>query len=414
MQLQRIQTYLQENHLDGWLLYDFRGQNPIALAVAGLVSSGTRRWFLWIPAVGRPSYLIHAIEQTAFAAVAPEMTGPIRTYIGWQQLAEKLPLFVGAQQGEPLRIAMEYSPLGALPYISKVDAGTLELITEVTGAEIVSSSDLVQLVQAVLSPAQMESHRRAAAHCMRIKDAAFAFVAQALKSEQAITEYDVQRFILDQFAAAGLYTDHGPIVAVNGNAAVPHYAPSAEQHSPIRRGDVLLIDLWAKEQNEPGDCYADITWTAYCGAVVPPLVDRVFRVVAQARDAAIAAIREAIAGGRRPRGHQIDDIARDVIEDAGFGEAILHRTGHSLGPAVHWNGVNIDNVETQDRRRIIPDVMFTIEPGIYLPDLDFDGSGQAKGLGIRSEVNCIAHADSLEIATGPIQTEVIALLEERD
>lgn len=410
MQLQRIQDYLQANHLDGWLLYDFRGQNPIALAVAGLATSGTRRWFLWVPASGRPSYLIHAIEQTAFAAVAPEMAGPIQTYIGWQQLAEKLPLFVGADQARPLRIAMEYSPLGALPYISKVDAGTLELITEVTGAEIVSSSDLVQLVQAVLSPAQMESHRRAAAHCMRIKDEAFAFVAEALKSGRAITEYDVQRFILDQFAAAGLYTDHGPIVAVNGNAAVPHYAPTAELHSPIQKGDVLLIDLWAKEQNDPGDCYADITWTAYCGAVVPPQVDRVFRVVAQARDAAVEAVQEAIAGGRRPRGHQIDDIARDVIEDAGFGEAILHRTGHSLGPAVHWNGVNIDNVETQDRRRIIPDVMFTIEPGIYLPDLDFDGSGQAKGLGIRSEVNCIAHADSLEIATGPIQTEVIALL----
>lgn len=410
MQLQRIQDYLQANHLDGWLLYDFRGQNPIALAVAGLATSGTRRWFLWIPAVGRPSYLIHAIEQTAFAAVAPEMAGPTQTYIGWQQLAEKLPLFVGADQAKPLRIAMEYSPLGALPYISKVDAGTLELITEVTGAEIVSSSDLVQLVQAVLSPAQMESHRRAAAHCMRIKDEAFAFVAQALKSGQAITEYDVQRFILEQFAAAGLYTDHGPIVAVNGNAALPHYAPTAEQHSPIREGDVLLIDLWAKEQNDPGDCYADITWTAYCGAQVPDQVERVFQVVRQARDAAIEAVREAIAGGRRPRGHQIDDIARDVIEDAGFGEAILHRTGHSLGPAVHWNGVNIDNVETQDRRRIIPDVMFTIEPGIYLPDLDFDGSGQAKGLGIRSEVNCIAHADSLEIATGPIQTEVVALL----
>ena len=410
MQLQTIQDYLQTNHLDGWLLYDFRGQNSIALSVAGLTNSGTRRWFLWIPAQGRPSYLIHAIEQAAFAGVAPEMQGEKHLYIGWQQLAEMLPAFVGAQRGKPLRIAMEYSPLGALPYISKVDAGTLELITEVTGAEIVGSADLVQLVQAVLSPAQMESHRRAAAHCMRIKDAAFAFVADALKSGQALTEYDVQSFLMEQFAAAGLYTDHAPIVAVNGNAAVPHYAPSAEQHSPIRMGDVLLIDLWAKEQNDAGDCYADITWTAYCGAEVPAQVEQVFRVVAQARDAAVSAIREAIAAGRRPRGHQIDDVARDVISAAGFGAAILHRTGHSLGPSVHWNGVNIDNVETQDRRRIIPGVLFTLEPGIYLPELDFDGSGQAKGLGIRSEVNCIAHEESLEIATGPIQTEMIALL----
>lgn len=410
MQLQPIQDYLKTNHLDGWLLYDFRGQNAIALSVAGLTSGGTRRWFLWIPAQGRPSYLIHAIEQNAFAAVSPEMRGDLHLYIGWQQLAEKLPEFVSAQGKKPLRIAMEYSPLGALPYISKVDAGTLELITEVTGAEIVSSSDLVQLVQAVLSPAQMESHRRAAAHCMRIKDEAFAFIGDGLKSGRAINEYDVQQFILERFAAANLYTDHGPIVAVNGNAAVPHYAPSAETHSPIRMGDVVLIDLWAKEQNDPGDCYADITWTAYCGAQVPEPVEQVFQVVRQARDAAVAAVREAIAGGRRPRGHQIDDVARDAIAGAGFGHGILHRTGHSLGPAVHWNGVNIDNVETQDRRRIIPGVMFTIEPGIYLPDLDFDGSGQTKGLGIRSEVNCIAHEESLEIATGPVQTEMIALL----
>lgn len=410
MKLKQIQDYLQTNHLDGWLLYDFRGQNPIALSVAGLSTSGSRRWFLWIPAEGSPSYLVHAIEQATFAAVAPEMRGPCHLYVGWQQLAEMLPGFVRGAGERPLRIAMEYSPLGALPYVSKVDAGTLELITEVTGAEIVGSADLVQLVQAVLSPAQMESHRRAAAHCIRIKDAAFAFIADALKNDRPISEYAVQQFILDQFAAAGLYTDHGPLVAVNGNAAVPHYEPSAAEHSPIRPGDVVLIDLWAKEQNSPDDCYADITWTAYCGAAVPEQVQRVFAVAMQARDAAVAAIEEAIASGRRPRGHQIDDIARDVIDDAGFGHAILHRTGHSLGPAVHWNGVNIDNVETQDRRRIIPGVMFTIEPGIYLPDLDFDNSGQAKGLGIRTEINCIAHEDSLEIATGPIQTEVVALL----
>ncbi|MFZ1753707.1 MAG: M24 family metallopeptidase, partial [Caldilineaceae bacterium] len=262
MKLQPIQDYLQTNHLDGWLLYDFRGQNSIALAVAGLASGGTRRWFLWIPAQGRPAYLIHAIEQNAFSSLSPEMAGPLHTYMGWQQLAEMLPGFIGAQGEKPLRIAMEYSPLGALPYISKVDAGTFELVTEVTGAEIVSSSDLVQIAQAVLSPAQMESHRRAAAHCMRIKDEAFAFVIDALKSGRTLTEYDVQQFILARFAAANLYTDHGPIVAVNGHAAVPHYAPSAEQHSPIRMGDVLLIDMWAKEQNDPGDCYADITWTA--------------------------------------------------------------------------------------------------------------------------------------------------------
>ncbi|RME61697.1 MAG: aminopeptidase P family protein [Caldilineae bacterium] len=411
--LETIQAYLQQNQLDGWLLYDFRGQNPIALDVAGLQESGTRRWFLWIPAQGRPRWLIHAIELETFRQVDPDLAGEVQTYVGWRELAEALPAFVDAPRDRSPRIAMEYSPLGALPYVSKVDAGTVELVTEMTNCEIISSADLVQLVQAVLSPAQMESHRRAAAHCMAIKDATFAHVAEALAQGRPLTEYDVQQFILARFAERDMDPDHPPIVAVNGNAAVPHYAPTAERHSPIRPGDVLLIDLWARERTSPDDCFADITWVAYCGAEVPQPVADIFRVAAQARDAAVAAIRESIAQGRPLHGYEVDDIARDVIEKAGYAAGILHRTGHSLGPAVHWNGVNIDNVETQDRRRLIPGIMFTIEPGIYLPDLDWDGSRPAKGLGVRTEINCIVHADRLEIATAPIQTEVVALGAER-
>ena len=224
-----------------------------------------------------------------------------------------------------------------------------------------------------------------------------------------ITEYGVQQLIVEQFRAANLVWDHDPIVAVNGNAALPHYAPSAQRHSPIRRGDALLIDLWAKEKNHPDDCYADITWTAYCGAEPPPTPPRVFSVVAQARDTAIATIRQAFDAGNAVHGYEVDDAARRVIEEAGFGAGILHRTGHSLGPTTHWNGVNIDNVETQDRRSLIPGVMFTIEPGVYLPHLDFDDSGQAKGLGIRSEVNCIVHDGSLEVTTLPFQQELARL-----
>lgn len=406
--LETIQAYLQLNHLDGWLLYDFRGQNPIALHVAGLENSGSRRWFLWIPAQGRPAWLIHAIERGTFIDVKPELDGTRHIYIGWQQLAELLPVFVSAHGKRPLRIAMEYSPLGAVPYVSKLDAGAYELITEVTGAEIVSSADLVQLMQAVLTPEQMETHRRAAQVCLDVKDAAFDFVAAKLRQGAPLTEYDVQRFIMERFAAADLDPDHPPIVGVNANAALPHYSPTAERHSPIGRGDMILIDLWGKERGRDA-CFADLTWTAYCGATVPDPVQEVFATVAAARDAAVDAIAASLEEDRLLHGYEVDDVASDVIRTAGYGEGILHRTGHSLGPMIHWNGVNLDNLETQDRRRLIPGVMFTIEPGIYLPNLNWDNSDIAKGLGIRSEINCIVHPNRLEVTPGR-QTEVVALL----
>ena len=305
MKLQTIRNYLHQNSIAGWLLYDFRGQNPIAASVAGLESTGTRRWFLWIPANGEPQWLVHAIEQTTFSAVDPEMTGPLHLYVGWQEMEQKLRAIL--PQDASSQIAMEYSPRGAIPYVSKVDAGTLEMVRANTRASVVSSADLVQLVQAVLTSQQMETHRRAAAHMLAAKDAAFAFVAQALRQQQEITEYGVQQLIVEQFRAANLTWDHDPIVAVNGNAALPHYAPNAQQHSPIRRGDVLLIDLWAKEKNNPDDCYADITWTAYCGAEPPPTASRVFAVVAQARNTAITVISQAFEAGKTLHGYQVDD-----------------------------------------------------------------------------------------------------------
>ena len=405
--LDQVRQHLRDHAIAGWLLYDFRGQNPIAASVAGLENTGTRRWFLWIPAEGEPEWLVHAIEQAAFSTLPPELAGPLHFYVGWQEIEEKLRRFL--PYGPASRIAMEYSPKCAIPYVSNVDAGTLELVQAASRATVVSSADLVQLVQAVLSAEQIESHRRAAAHMLTAKDAAFAFVDAALRVGQEITEYAVQQLIVDRFRDAELEWDHDPIVAVNANAALPHYAPSARQHSPIRRGDALLIDLWAKERKSPDDCYADITWTAYCGQEPPASLTRVFDVVAQARDTAVAAIRHGLDSGQTVHGYEIDDAARRVIEEAGFGRGILHRTGHSLGPTTHWNGVNIDNVETQDRRSLIPGVMFTIEPGVYLPQLDFDGSDQPKGLGIRSEVNCIVHEHGLELTTLPLQQKLALL-----
>ena len=409
MSLQLIQEYLQRHELDGWLLYAFRDLNPIAVSIAGLASAGSRRWFLWIPASGEPSWLIHAIESHTFADVAAEMRGPMTAYVSWQDLSRLLPELVGATRGRRLRMAMEYSPDNAIPYVSRVDAGTKELVEKATGAEIVSSADLVQLVQAVLTPAQVAGHRRAAAICLAAKDAAYDFITQRLRRGETVTEYTAQQFIVDYFGEHGLERAT-PIVAVNGNAANPHYFPTAKSHSPIQVGDVVLIDLWSRETHHLDDSFADCTWTAFCGAALPPKVKAVFDAVASGRDAAVRFIQARLDAGQAVHGYEVDDVCRQVIADAGYGQYILHRTGHSLGPTGHYIGVNIDNLETQDRRALIPGVMFTIEPGIYMPEFNFDDSPTAKGLGIRSEINCLMHADRVEVTTLPVQTDVKPLL----
>ena len=410
MNLETIQTYLRSQQIDGWLLYDFRGSNPIALHVAGLKSGGSRRWFLWIPAEGEPTWLIHAIERGSFVHVRAEVRGAFQQYVGWRQLEEMLPALVQSRQGRATRIAMEYSPENAIPYVSYVDAGMLELVRRVTGAEIISSADLVQLTQAVLSEAQIASHRRAAEHCLAAKDAAFAFVGERLRSGAAVTEYEVQQLISSYLDAAGLIYDHDAIVSVNANAALPHYGPSAAAHSLIQPGDMLLIDLWAKENWTPQDCYADITWVAYCGSQTPAVVQEIFAAVVAGRDAAVTFVNERLGAGQTVYGYEVDDVCRNVIVDAGFGDAFIHRTGHSLGVTGHYNGVNIDNLETRDRRSLIPGVMFTIEPGIYLPDFVFDPTLGRGGLGLRSEINCLVYSDHVEVTTLPVQTAVIPLL----
>lgn len=411
LSLSKIQQQLQEQQLDGWLLYDFRGQNPVAMHVAGLHESGSRRWFLWIPTAGTPTWLIHAIEGSTFDSVAAEMAGPIHKYVSWQELDGKLAQIVGkadSSKASTLRIAMEYSPNCAIPYVSKVDAGIKELVENATGAEIVTSADLVQIAQAVLSDSQVESHRRAAAKCLEAKDLACSFIRESLLANKEITEYDVQSVIMDLFARHDMALSHPAIVAVNAHAADPHYAPTMTRNSPVRRGDMILMDIFTQDQTSPHDCFGDITWTAFCGEETPAAVTDVFNVVAAGRDAAVAAIVERMDVGGPIYGYEVDEACRRVIIDAGYGDYILHRTGHSLGPLVHWNGVNIDNLETQDRRSLIPGVMFTIEPGIYLPD--FKVSESALGLGIRSEVNCLMHADRVEVTTLPLQTDVPALL----
>lgn len=409
MNLAQIQSHLVEQGYDGWLLYTFRDLNPIAVAVAGLQDGGSRRWFLWIPAQGPPRWLVHRIEAHMFDAASAELQGERLTYVSWQDMGQALPALMGAQEGRALRILMEYSPHNDVPFISRIDAGIKEVVEDRTGASIHSSADVAQLALAVLSEAQLASHRVAADACLTAKDRAFAYIAEKLRAGDSVNEYEVQQFIASQFDAMGL-EPLDSIVAVNGHAANPHYFPSAGQHSPIQEGDMVLIDLWSKERDTPAASMADCTWTAYCGRSVPPKAAAVYDVVAAARDGAVAFIQERLDAGAAVYGYEVDDVARKVIADAGYGSYFIHRTGHSLGPTAHYLGVNIDNLESQDRRMLLPGVMFTIEPGIYMPDFDFDDSPTPKGLGIRSEINCTMWPDRVEVTTLPIQSEVRPLL----
>jgi Xaa-Pro aminopeptidase len=407
--LKDIQSYLSAHDADGWLLYHFRDQNPIALSVAGIERGGSRRWFLWIPTVGRPVWIAHSIERSNFRDLPEDLRGEVRLYVSWQDLAKALTDSVRTASGPAKRILMEYSPQNSNPYVSRVDAGVMELVSQATGVTIESSADLVQLAAAIIEPEHVEQHKEAARICESIKECAFELIADRLRAGRTITEYEAQQFIADQFAAAGLKPARS-IVAVNGNAADPHYFPSEKLHAPIRRGDAVLIDLWNRLEGDPDACVADITWTAFCGETVPPKVESIFQIVKEARDTAVDYMQRRLSAGETVFGYEVDDACRSVIDGAGYGEAFFHRTGHSLGPTGHFIGVNIDNLETQDRRSLLPGVMFSIEPGIYLPDYDFDDSGESKGLGIRSEIDCYVHPDGVEVTTLPIQTEIRPLL----
>ena len=386
-----IQQVLSREGLDGWLLYDFHGSNPIAARLAGLTSGAhmtTRRWYYLIPASGTPRGLVHAIERHNLDA----LPGDKRVYAGREQLESGLDALLTGTK----RVAMEYSPANAIPYLSRVDAGTAEAI-RARGVEIVSSGDLVQQFEATWSDAQLASHRAASDSLYRIKDRAFEWASSRLKNGTAATEYDLQQQMMTWFAAEGLVTDSAPVVAVRGNAGNPHYLPTAEHSSAIVPDEVLLLDLWGK-RTEPGAVFADITWVGFTGRRVPDALERAFAAAAGARDAAIALVQQAASAGRELRGWEVDRAARTVLQDAGFGAQILHRTGHSLGETVHGNGVHLDDYETHDDRRILPGTGFTIEPGLY-----FDTYG------VRTEINMF-RGEREATVTGPRQTAIVTLM----
>ena len=389
--LSQIQAAIRSEGLDGWLLYEFRGLNPIALDVVGITAeqSGSRRWACFIPAQGEPRWLVHAIERSGWAAIAPQA----QTYVSWVDWREGLRTLLAGSR----RVAMEVSPGAAIPYIGRVDAGTVELVRSL-GVEVLTSADLVQIAQAVWTAEQLESHRRACAALLAVKDATFAHVREGLAAGAPRSELSVLGFMGEEFQRRGL-SGYGAIVAVNGHAANPHYFPRPDADTPIRRGDLLLIDLWAREPRADA-IYGDITWVAYAGPEPPARIRSVFDVVAAARDAAVAFMRERLRAGRPVYGYEVDDIARGVIAAAGFGPYFIHRTGHSIGTAGHGNGVNLDNLETQDRRRLIPGVGFSVEPGIYLPQ---------EGFGIRLEIDCYVNGDDVEVTTLPLQKELVLI-----
>jgi Xaa-Pro aminopeptidase len=394
MDLPALQAALAEQELDGWLLYDFHGQNPTAVNALGLAGHMlTRRWFYLVPRTGEPVALVHAIEVGSFPK---EIAGARRSYASWQSLRAELGALLGGL-GPRARIAMEYFPEGAIPYLSRLDAGTLELI-RTYGVEVVSSGELVQLFLCRWDAAQVESHRRALAGIDGAKDAAFARIGEAQRRGETILETDVQRFLMERFAADGLETDHPPIVAVNGHAGDPHYEPSERTPTPIRRGDLVLIDLWARGTG-PRDVYADITWVGFCGDDPPAKLREIFEVTARARDAGLATVEGAFRDGKTLEGWQVDRAVRDVIAAAGYSDHFVHRTGHSIDTRVHGDGANLDDLETHDTRRLVPGLAFSIEPGIYLP---------GEGLGVRSEIDVFLAADGPKVF-GKIQRELVRI-----
>jgi Xaa-Pro aminopeptidase len=378
--------------LDGWLFYDFRHSDPLAYRVLKIDPARhvTRRWYYWIPAQGTPVKLLHKIEPHTLDG----LPGDSRLYAGWEEQHRKLrALLAGAK-----RMAMQYSPLNAVPYISRVDAGTIELIRSF-GVEIVTSADLVQRFEAVWDDRQLASHKYAAAKLRRIVDEAFAHVRRRVTTPASLTEYDLQQFILARIRAHKLTTATPPIAAVNAHSADPHYSPAAKGSKRIKKGDLVLIDLWAKKP-DAGSVYADITWTGFVGTDIPARQREVFAIVRDARDAALNFVREQVLSGQFPCGSEVDDACRTVIRKAGYGDRFIHRTGHSIGEEVHGNGANIDNLETKDGRRLMPRTCFSIEPGIYLP-------GE---FGIRSELDVYVSESGAHVFGQPVQTSIVPIL----
>lgn len=386
-----VQSYMREQKIDGWLLYDFRGSNAVFAQLLPGERHTTRRALLFIPAHGEPVLLEQGLDSQQFDGLSIRR----ERYLGWRDLHAWLARTLAGRG----RVATEYSPGNALPVVSIADAGFVELIRGL-GAEVVSSANLIQVCVARWSSAAVERHAVASQKVGQVKDAAFDYIRKAHAAGREVHEFEVQQHMRQRFAAENLEWPDGPIVAVNAHSGDPHYEPNEKTTAPIRKGDWVLIDLWARI---PGDenIFSDITWVAYAGDRVPEAHQKVFNTVKAARDAAVKRAQDAWKNRERLEGWQLDDAARDVIIAAGHEKHILHRTGHSLspGPKVHGLGFNLDNLETHDTREVLPGLGYTIEPGIYTPDF-----------GVRLEINMYVDPQRGPVTTSVVQEEIVKLI----
>jgi len=399
-----IQAALREANLDGWLFYDFRRSDPLAYRILKLPTQGvtTRRWFYYVPVVGEPVRVVHSIERYRLDT----LPGRKIIYASWEQLHAGVrdALASGGLKNKRVvlkKIAMQYSPTGDIPYVARVDAGTIELVRSMPAVSVVTSADLVQQFEATLTPEQLAMHREAADKLHKVIMEGFAEIARRIRANETPTEYDIQQFIARRLAEEGM-TAGGGDISVGANTANPHYFPTAERSAPIRRGDFVLFDI-SEKLKKPGAIVADQTWVGYVGETVPDEYVRVFNIVKEARDSATEFVRAAVREGRPIRAAEVDDVSRGRIKRAGYGEQFTHRTGHSIGEEGHGNGANIDNFETRDSRRIIPRTCFSIEPGIYL-------EGR---FGVRSEINVYVSDKDIEVTGQPIQTEIVPILKDK-
>ncbi|HWX94598.1 MAG TPA: M24 family metallopeptidase [Terriglobales bacterium] len=388
MNLPAIQAALREHQIDAWLFYDHHRRDPIAYRVLGLPDTlmVTRRWFYLIPAQGDPVKLVHKIE----AGHLDSLPGAKHKYAGWQELFDNIKAILGNYRN----IAMQYSPNNSVFTISLVDAGTVEIVRGM-GKNVVSSADLVAQFEATFTDEQVQTHFAARDAIDTITASAFQEIGRRARNG-GTNEYAMQQWFMEAFRRENLVTDDPPIVAVNANSGNPHYEPHGEGSAPIREGDFVLLDVWAKK-NTPGAVYYDITWTGFVGKAPSDKQREIFQIVRDARDAGVKTVLDASAAGQRIAGWQVDRATRDHIRRAGYGDYFIHRTGHSIGTEVHANGANMDDLEIHDERQILPNSCFSIEPGIYLPEF-----------GVRSEVNILVRPNRAEV-TGKIQREIVTI-----
>ncbi len=389
--LDATQAAIQQFGMDGWLLYDFRGINLLAARIAGIPDDdlGSRRWFYFVPASGQPRKLVHAIEP----AMLDHLPGEKIVYLKWQELETGLQSMLSGSGS----VAMEYSEKAGNPYVSRVDAGTVELVRSF-GPTVVSSGNLIQYFEARFTDEQWQLHLQADALNQQAFEMAWQTIADHARSGQTLSESQLQQKVMDFYQANQMTTYHPPIVGVGPHSGDPHYAPQPGSDSEIKSGDFILLDMWAK-MDRPGGVYTDLTKVGFVGEEVPQKYNDIFQIVAAARDAGIACVRDGMANGQTLFGWQVDQATREVIEQAGYGQYFNHRTGHNIGQETHGNGAHIDNLETREDRTLIPRTCFSIEPGIYLEEF-----------GVRSEINVYIADDKQVIVTGGLQTEVLPIL----